>query len=280
MYFACWICLDRMALPHLTTIQPTNDASTQHVILGIKIQPCVSVFALKLTDFMPVKSNLTKTRVYVSTDLFNNTCNCLSRKGMGKIKYDIYSFTKTQKGSISEVGVIIWLLTSRLRYMFAVEFVFLQLIKIYLVGEQNVSAQLLFTCNFMIYIHVNQLGKFPSTGLWPKDFRPVGGVIFGTRRKLITVHYLCKILNQKYRRSIITVLFTRFCLLCLITEPYWGYRCLGCILCEFGTQVWSSQNCRKLRYWLVGVKSVKYRSKRLLKSDEICSNVLDTNMSP
>jgi len=68
----------------------------------------------------------------------------LSRKGMDKVKYNNYSFTKTQKNSVSEFGGVFCLLTSRWRLLFAFEVVKLQLITACFVGEQNVSAQLPF----------------------------------------------------------------------------------------------------------------------------------------
>ena len=66
-----------MALPRLIALDPTNDASTQRIILDINIRSRVSAFAVKLTDLTPVKSNSTKSHVYVLTyfiDLSNNIC--------------------------------------------------------------------------------------------------------------------------------------------------------------------------------------------------------------
>jgi len=60
------------------------------------------------------------------------------------MKRNSYSFTKTQKNSVSEVGAIFCLLTSRLRLLFAFEVVKVQLITVRFVGEQYVSAQLPF----------------------------------------------------------------------------------------------------------------------------------------
>lgn len=72
-----------MALPYIIAVKPTNDASTQHIILDVKIRTRVSVFALNLTDLMPLKSNWTKARVNVSSDLFNKIYKLSLEKGPG-----------------------------------------------------------------------------------------------------------------------------------------------------------------------------------------------------
>jgi len=65
---------------------------------------------------------------------------------MDKMKRNSYSFIKTQKKkkSVSEFGVIFCLLTSRLRLLFTFEVVKLQLITDCFVGEEHVTAQLMF----------------------------------------------------------------------------------------------------------------------------------------